>query len=486
MKKILVTGATGYVGRRLEERLLDRSDLSVRVLVRNRNKVRASVLGRVEIVEGDTFDPAVLARALEGVHTAFYLIHSMGAGKRFEDRDRQSAANFRDACIEAGVKRVVYLGGLGRRDTASRHLRSRLETGEILSATPGRLQVLWFRAAVIIGAGSASFEIIRNLVQKLPAMVTPIWVSTRTQPIAIDDVLSYLQAAIDYSGDDSQVIDIGGEVTTFGDMLVEAGRVMGLRRFLLPVPVLSTRFSSYWLILFTPVPFRMAASLVEGLRSETVAQNESARSVFPGIVPMAYPEAVRRAVAEIENDGVVSRWCDSSAGVACDIKDLDAPVGAILRDVRRVPLAGVAPGHVFASVCAIGGGAGWFRYHFLWRVRGLIDKLVGGSGLNRGRRASHALRVGDAIDFWKVADIRENKRLLLLAQMKLPGRAWLEFDIHPDELVQTAHFAPRGLLGRLYWYAVLPLHHLVFADLARRLVERAADFAGQRQNKGQH
>jgi hypothetical protein len=254
-------------------------------------------------------------------------------------------------------------------------------------------------------------------------------------------------------------------------MMQQASEVMGLKRILLPVPVLSPRLSSYWLILFTPIPYKLASALVEGMKSETILQNDHAARYFPNIRPISFREAVSRAIRELENNQVISRWCDSTGGQACDIKEFDNPAGAILRDVRIIPFEkGQRSEDVFYSACAIGGARGWFRYDFLWRLRGLIDKLVGGYGLNRGRRLNQELRVGDALDFWKVADIKPGKRLLLYAQMKLPGQAWLEFDVQSDQLVQTAHFLPRGVLGRLYWYLVMPLHHLVFNDLARTIV----------------
>lgn len=476
--KVLITGATGYIGRRLKERLLKHPELALRLLVRNRHKVRPEVLARVEVVEGDTFRPEALAAALSGIEVAFYLIHSMGSGRDFAGRDRQSAENFREACIEAGVKRLVYLGGLGVKETASRHLLSRIETGEILSACPESLQTIWFRAGIIIGAGSASFEIISSLLQKLPVMITPKWVATRTQPVAVADVLAYLEAAITVEIRGDLVVDIGGEAMSFREMMLRAAKVMGLRRLLLPVPVLSPRLSSFWLILFTPIPYRMAAALVEGLRSETIIQNDHARRHFPGITPQSYENAVQAAIAELEQDLVLSRWCDSSTEVFCDILHQDDPGAPILRDRREIPLHGLAPALVYAAIKGIGGAEGWGAYHLLWRIRGVLDKLTGGYGLNRGRRQQKELRRGDALDFWKVADLKENKRVLLVAQMKVPGKAWLEFAIQDDRLVQTAHFHPRGLLGRLYWYAVLPFHKLVFQSLAEKIVARAAGSTG--------
>lgn len=470
-KTVLVTGATGYIGRRLTQRLLETSSVDVRLLVRNKNKVQVAIVDRVDIREGSTFDVPSLESALAGVDTAFYLIHSMGTADDYRNLDKLSAENFRDACIAAGVKRVIYLGGLGVKETASKHLLSRIETGEILSGKPDQIQTIWLRAGVIIGSGSASFEIIRNLCQKLPLMITPRWVRSHTQPIGIDDVLTYLQASIDLGLQGDHVVDIGCEELSFQEMMKQAAEVMGLKRYLFPVPVLSPRLSSYWLILFTPVPFKLASALVEGLKSETVLQNDNAAGMFPQITPALFKKAVADAIHELEHKQVLSRWCDSSAGEACDIKDFDNPEGAILRDIRVVPFeAGKTQAEVFRSVCGLGGRNGWFRYNFLWRIRGAMDKFAGGYGLNRGRRLGDELRIGDALDFWKVVDIKPGKRILLYAQMRVPGQAWLEFDVQTDQLVQTAHFLPRGLWGRLYWYSVLPFHHFVFNDLARTVV----------------
>ncbi|KPJ99333.1 MAG: epimerase [Desulfobacterales bacterium SG8_35] len=473
--RVLITGATGYIGRRLKNRLLHSPDLQIRLFVRNALKVQEKARKQVEIVEGDTFNREKLALALENIDVAFYLIHSMGAEKDFSDLDRRSAENFREACIAAGVKKIIYLGGLGVKDTASRHLLSRIETGEVLSARPDRIITIWIRAGIIIGAGSKSFEILRNLVQKLPVMVTPKWVTTRTQPIAVDDVLSYLTASIRLDTKENLVVDIGSDPMNFKEMMLSAARVMGLRRFVFPLPVLTPKLSSYWLIFFTPVPYKLAAALVEGLKSETVQQNDNAARYFSEIKPLSFEESVRRAIREIETEQVISRWCDSSAGAACDIIYQDDPSSAIIRDRRVVEFGNVAPEKVFQAALAIGGERGWYKYNFLWRLRGAMDKMVGGYGLNRGRRVSRELRVGDALDFWKVADIKANKRLLLLAQMKVPGKAWLEFIIEDNMLIQTAHFYPRGVLGRLYWYSTLVFHNLVFQDLAEKIVRQAAE-----------
>ena len=457
----------------MKNRLLAHQDYRLRLFVRNKRKVGERVRQSVEIVEGDTFNKEKLALALVGIDVAFYLIHSMGADKDFKSLDRTSAENFRDACIAAGVEKIIYLGGLGVKETASKHLLSRIETGEILSAIPNDITTIWFRAGAIIGSGSASFEIIRNLAQKLPVMVTPRWVNTKTQPIAVDDVLSYLEESVSLENTGNTVVDIGADIMSFREMMIAAGRVMGLKRFIIPVPVLSPRLSSYWLVLITTVPFKMAAALVEGLKSETVQQNDNAALLFPKIKPMSFEHAVQHAIDEIEKDQVVSRWCDSSAGEVCDIIYQDDPSSAIIRDRRMVEFGNVLPDKVFRSALAIGGERGWYKYNVLWRLRGAMDKMVGGYGLTRGRRVSGELRIGDALDFWKVADIKPNKRLLLLAQMKLPGKAWLEFIIEGNMLIQTAHFYPRGILGRLYWYSTLIFHNLVFQDLIEKIVKNA-------------
>ncbi|MBU1567949.1 MAG: SDR family oxidoreductase, partial [Proteobacteria bacterium] len=331
-------------------------------------------------------------------------------------------------------------------------------------------------AGVIIGSGSASFEIIRNLCQKLPMMITPRWVRSRTQPIGIENVLDYLESSIALSHQGNLMVDIGSENLSFQQMMEQAAEVMGLRRYLFPVPVLSPRLSSYWLILFTPIPYKLASALVEGLKSETLLQNDNGARHYPHIKPTPFRQTVIDAIDELEQNQVLSRWCDSSGRVACDIRDFDNPAGAILRDVRIVQFKkGESQEDVFRSVCNIGGENGWFRYNYLWRIRGLMDKLVGGYGLSRGRRSNSDLRIGDALDFWKVVDIKPGKRLLLHAQMKVPGQAWLEFDVQDNQLVQTAHFLPKGVWGRLYWFSLVPIHYLIFKNLSQNIVNMARE-----------
>ncbi|MBM9538010.1 SDR family oxidoreductase [Desulfobulbus alkaliphilus] len=475
MHNVLLTGATGYIGRRLEKVLREREDLRLRLLVRNTRKLTEKTRQHAEIIEGDSFSPETLRQALFEVDTAVYLIHSMGAERDFSQLDRESAEKFYNACLEQGVKRIVYLGGLGLRESASPHLASRLETGDILSSRPDRIRTIWLRAGVIIGSGSTSFEIIRHLVEKLPVMTTPKWVNTMTQPIGIEDVVAYLSAAISLDPPDNVVVDIGVAPISFQEMLQQTAEVMRLRRWIVPVPVLTPRLSSYWLTLMTPVPYRIGAALVEGLKSETLVQNDHAQRFFPQIQPQPFRETVQQALNELEQDLVISRWCDSSGGAVCDISDAASPADSVYRDVRIAPLQGIPAEHVFAAITSLGGKTGWFSHSLLWRTRGLIDKAVGGYGLNRGRRMHGELRIGDALDFWKVVDLVPGKRLLLVAQMRVPGKAWLEFDLQNDTLVQTAHFIPHGLYGRLYWYALIPFHYFIFPGLIKKILAKAGE-----------
>ena len=476
-QRILLTGATGYIGRRLKQQLLKDEEVALHLLVRHPDSLGTSARKRAEIFVGSTFDREVLEQAMEGVRIAYYLVHSLGSGD-FAERDRISAKNFRDAAIKAGVEKIIYLGGLGVvNEATSEHLLSRIETGEILSEYPQKIDVIWFRAGVIIGSGSASFEIIRNLIQKLPVMITPKWVRTRAQPIGIDDVISYLDRARQESITGSHMVDIGSEVLCYQEMMQQCAEVMGLKRFIIPVPFLSIGLSSYWLNLFTPVPFNVALSLIKGLRSEVVVQNDTAKMLFGDIRPASFKESIRKALQEAEQNQVISRWSDGGNGVwETDHKHSIADAVFVDRQIR--PLEGISNERVYRSCLAIGGNNGWFRYGWLWQIRGLIDKMAGGAGLNRGRRSQTELRIGDSLDFWKVVDIRENERLLLYAQMRLPGKAWLEFRIDDGRLIQSAYFIPKGVLGRLYWFALAPVHYLVFRDMVGSVLQHAQNKSG--------
>jgi uncharacterized protein YbjT (DUF2867 family) len=470
MPRILLTGANGYIGRRLKHKLLQNPSITLRLFVKHSSSVTKDEA--FEVVEGNTFDTDSLDRALEGIDTAYYLIHSMQS-ENYQELDRQSAHNFLNACIKAGVKRIIYLGGLGEKGSASEHLLSRIETGEILSSRPDEIQTLWFRAGVIIGSGSASFEIIRHLVEKLPFMITPKWVNTLCQPISERDVIEYLSLASSLESTESATIDIGAPVMSYKELLLGYADAVGLERTLIPVPFFTPKLSSYWLTLMTPVPYSVASALIEGLKSEVLVKNSAAKTLFPTITPIHYIDAVKAAVEEIKNTQVLSRWSDAS-GQAWE-SDHSSLANAVFIDRQIIEIEGLTKENLYQTFCSVGGDNGWFGYDLLWKIRGLIDKTVGGYGLSRGRRDANALRIGDSIDFWKVVDLVENERLLLFAQMKLPGKAWLEYLIKGDKLYQSAYFYPEGLTGRLYWYFLIPIHFFVFRGMAKNLIQKAKE-----------
>ena len=470
--KVLLTGATGYIGRRLKQEFLKDKNVALRVLVRNKQALDHLPKGSLEIVEGSTFDLLKLDEAMRGVEIAYYLIHSL-TSENYEELDKQSAQNFRDAAIKAGVKKIIYLGGLGVVDEhISKHLLSRIQTGEILSKYPQNIDVIWFRAGVIIGSGSASFEIIRNLIQKLPLLITPKWVRVRAQPIGINDIISYLYEAKETTLSGTHIVDIGSEILSYGEMMRQCAEVMHLKRLIVPVPFLSIGLSSYWLNIFTPVPFQVARSLIDGLKSEVVIQNENAKKLFPNIKPISFKKSVEQALYEAEQNQVISRWSDSGADV-WKIDHKGSIAEAVFIDEQIIQIDENEAQVIFEVFCSIGGENGWFHYDWLWEIRGFIDKLFGGVGLNRGRRSQTVLRKGDSLDFWKVVDIVEGKRLLLFAQMKVPGKAWLEFVIDKDKLIQRAYFLPSGVFGRLYWFSLLPLHYFVFRDMVNSIYKKA-------------
>lgn len=468
--RVLLTGANGYIGRRLKEKLLE-EDIDLHLLVRNPKSLDKKT--NAEVFKGDAFDTDSLGRALEGVDVAYYLIHSLQE-KNYRELDKLSAHNFLNAAIKQGVKRIVYLGGLGIKEQASTHLLSRIETGEILSSRPEEIETLWIRAGVIIGSGSASFEIIRHLTEKLPVMVTPKWVKTLAQPIAVDDVVEYLLQSKEVELDENVIVDIGSEIMTYKNMMLGCAHALGLKRWIFPLPFLTIGLSSYWLNFFTPVPYNVARSLIEGLSSEVIAQNDNAKKYFANITPMPFESAVKQAIEEMEENQVFSRWSDAGGGGDIWDKEFKNDASAaLLLDRQTAPLDGLSKEALYKTFCSIGGDEGWFGFTWLWELRGVLDKMIGGAGLNRGRRDTYGLRVGESVDFWRVEDLQKNERLLLRAQMKVPGKAWLEFKIQEDEFVQTAYFYPRGLLGRLYWYALVPIHYFVFKNMIESIVQKA-------------
>jgi uncharacterized protein YbjT (DUF2867 family) len=470
--KILLTGSTGYIGRRLKQKLLQDKNIELKLLVRNKKSV-CELEKKVEIIEGDTFNKDALRIALQDVDTAYYLIHSL-SNENYKDLDKISAQNFLDVAVECGVKRIIYLGGLGvKNDDTSEHLLSRIETGEILSSNKN-VQTIWFRAGVIIGSGSASFEIIRNLTEKLPVMTTPKWVNTIAQPIAIDDVLSYLQEAINLETKENLIVDIGSKALSYKEMMIGTANALGLKRVIIPLPFMSINISSYWLNLFTPVPFSVAKALIEGLKSEVTIQNDNAKKYFPQIQPISYEDSVKNAIKEIEENQVISRWNDTADGV-WEKNNSNQISQALYMDRKEADISHIQAQKVYQSFTSIGGENGWFAFDFLWEIRGFIDKMIGGVGLKRGRRSQCDLRISDCLDFWKVVDLKENERLLLYAQMKLPGEAWLEFKIKDNKLIQSAYFYPKGVFGRLYWYSLVPLHYFIFKNMINSIIKKASD-----------
>ena len=469
---ILVTGATGYIGGRLLK-ALEADGRRVRCLARRPEYLKARVGPGTVVVAGDCLDTRTLGPAMAGVHTAYYLVHSMGSPRDFEEEDRQAAHNFAGAAGQAGVQRIVYLGGLGDPlSKLSSHLRSRQEVGEILRSST--VPVVEFRASIILGSGSLSFEMIRALVERLPVMICPRWVSTPAQPIAIEDVVAYLLEALTLPGHESRTFEIGGaDRVSYADIMREYARQRGLRRWMISVPVLTPRLSSLWLGLVTPIYARVGRKLVDSLRHPTVVRDTSAAQMF-SVRPRGLHEAIERALHNEESEFAQTRWSDalSSAGRL-------QPWGGTRFGTRivdsRTARVNVPPEMAFAPIRRIGGVAGWYFANFLWWWRGFLDLLVGGPGLRRGRRDPDRLHVGDTLDFWRVEAYEPGRRLRLLAEMKLPGRAWLEFEIVGDSssstIRQTAIFDPLGLFGLLYWYALYPMHRWVFAGMLRGIAK---------------
>jgi len=468
--KVLLTGSTGYIGRRLKQELLNDENIELKLLVRNKKSI-SSLNENAQVVEGDTFNKESLKEALKDVEVAYYLIHSL-SNENYKDLDKISAQNFVDIAALCGVKRIIYLGGLGVKDeNTSEHLLSRIETGEILSSNKN-VQTIWIRAGVIIGSGSASFEIIRNLTEKLPIMTTPKWVNTKAQPIAVTDVLSYLHKSLYLDVKENLIVDIGSEQLSYKNMMLKTAKVLGLKRILITLPFMSINLSSYWLNLFTPVPYAVAKALVEGLKSEVIIQNDHAKKYFPNIIPISYEDAVANAIKEIEENQVISRWNDKADGV-WEKNGQNEISKAIFIDRKEIDISNIEASKVYQAFIGIGGENGWFDFDFLWELRGIIDKLIGGVGLKRGRRSQCDLRISDCLDFWKVVDLKKDERLLLYAQMKLPGEAWLEFKIKDNKLIQSAYFYPKGVFGRLYWYALVPLHYFVFNNMIKSIIKKA-------------
>jgi uncharacterized protein YbjT (DUF2867 family) len=475
---VLITGATGYVGGRLLPRLLE-AGYRVRCLVRDPARLQGRPwLEQVEVVKGDVLKPATLASAMQGVDTAYYLIHSMSGSADFHQRDLTAAQDFGDAARAAGVQNIIYLGGLGDPDAdLSPHLRSRQKTGGALREAG--VPVTEFRAAIIVGSGSVSFEMIRYLTERIPVMICPRWVYTRVQPISIRNVLEYLVAALETPVSRGEIIEIGGSnVLTYGDMMMDYAEVRGLHRVLLPVPVLTPRLSSHWVHWMTPIPADIARPLIQGLRNEVIVRDDKARRLFPSIQPIDYQTSVRLALTSLEASQVETAWSDALVTSQGD----ESPVVLTTQDgmiiEQRQRLVQATPAVVYRAFTGLGGERGWLYANWAWRLRGVQDRLIGGVGLRRGRRHPNDVRAGDALDFWRVEAVEPDRMLRLRAEMKVPGDAWLQFEARSQSegetlLLQTAFFAPKGLSGFLYWYLLYPIHGLIFSGMIRNLARWA-------------
>lgn len=478
--RILVTGATGYIGGRLW-RKLEESGVSVRCMARDPLSLSDKIGETTTVVQADIFSVSSLERALEGIETAYYLIHSMGSAGNFEDADREGARNFAQAAERAGVKRVIYLGGLGNaEEELSPHLRSRHEVGEILRSAD--TEVLELRASIVLGAGSLSFEMIRALVDRLPVMITPRWVEVDAQPIGIDDLLAYLIESITVPLAESRVFEIGGpERLSYGQLMNEYAEIKGLKRFMIRVPVLTPRLSSLWLGLVTPLYARIGKKLIESIVHPTIVRDQSALDTFK-VRPITVKESITRAISEGERQAAQTRWSDSVSSGGEPKQWTDVSFGEQLQDSRSVNV-NTEPALAFLPIQKIGGEEGWYACNWLWSLRGFLDLLIGGVGVRRGRTHPVNIGVGDALDFWRVEAFEQDKRLLLRAEMKLPGKAWLEFVVEESEegsmIRQTASFDPAGWMGTAYWYLISPLHGIVFSRMLRSIADKSMQASPQ-------
>ncbi len=470
---ILLTGASGYIGGRLLRTLHERGE-RVRALARRPDELRGRVPAQVEVAGGDVLDASTLAPAFKEVDTAYYLIHAMASRHDFEGEERSGAGNFARAAKSAGIRRIIFLGGLGN-EGLSKHLASRQGVGRILRDSG--IPTLEFRASIILGSGSLSFEIVRALVERLPVLIVPRWARQQTQPIAIEDVIAYLAAGLDAELPASRTVEVGGaDRVSYLDLMREYAKQRSLSRRFIPVPVLTPWLSSKWLGIVTPVYARVGRKLIDGLRNETIVSTPGAAALFPNIKPRGFREAIARALLNEDRELAETRWSDALSSVGA--KGLPAGPNTGLRIIdSRTETVAVSPANAFRSIERIGGEAGWYYGNSLWRARGAIDLVLGGAGLRRGRRDPVSLRHGDALDFWRVEAVEIGRMLRLRAEMKVPGRAWLQFEVTGDEkssvIRQTAIFEPRGVGGLLYWYALYPVHRLIFNGMLRGIAEHA-------------
>jgi len=476
-KLILVTGVTGYVGGRLVPKLLE-AGYRVRCLARDPSRLRGRKwLEQVEVAEGDALSPADLERAMQGVSAAYYLIHGLQGGKINAERDLQVARNFAQAAEDAGVEKIIYLGELvDPTANLSPYLRSRHETGYLLRY--GKVPVTELRAGMIVGSGSALFEMMRYLAEREPLLICPAWFYSQAQPIAIRDALAYLVAALNTPESAGRVIEIGGPSRlTYAEMLQEYAAERKLKRKLLRVPFYTPRLSAYWVHLITPIHWRVVAPLIEGLSANLIVRDSTAKKIFPNIHPIDFRTATHLALNRVQRDNVETSWSDALVIAQGDVKPYQFIVEEGMFIERRQLKLSLPPEAVFRAYTGIGGERGWLYMNWSWALRGWMDKVIGGVGLRRGRRHPDEVHAGEALDFWRVEEIIPNRRMRLLAEMKVPGEAWLEFESTPQDgdtlLTVSAYFAPHGVSGFLYWYAMWPFHKFIFDGMARGLASRA-------------
>ena len=468
--RILLTGATGYIGKRLLPLLIEEGH-EVICCVRDIKRFNppASIKSKITIIQIDLLKKDTLHNIPKDIDGAYYLVHSMAASSDYQSLEQESAINFRNAINKTNVQHVVYLSGIINETELSKHLTSRKNVEVELQK--GGYNFTTLRAGIIIGSGSASFEIIRDLVEKLPIMVTPKWLNTRCQPIGVSDVIAFLSRSIFNPKTYNKDFDIGGpDILSYKEMLLEFSRARNLNRKIYIVPVMTPRLSSYWLYFVTSTSYKLAVALVNSMKIEVVCRNNDINSILE-VSPISYKESLEKAFSKIENNEIISSWKDAyaSSGFSSDISDfIQVPTFGCFKDQRKMKFN--SKEDCIEKIWSIGGRNGWYYGDWLWKLRGFVDKLVGGVGLRRGRTHPNSLDVGDALDFWRVlyADKKEG-RLLLFAEMKLPGEAWLEFKIISGKLTQTATFRPLGLMGRLYWYLVYPFHGAIFNGMLKKI-----------------
>ena len=470
--KILLTGATGYIGKRLLPVLVEAGH-EVVCCVRDSARFNPpeSIKQKVSVIEVDFLDEKTLERVPKDIDAAYYLIHSMSSSTDYKSLEHISAINFKKSLEGSNIKQVIYLSGIVNESELSEHLSSRMNVESELGK--GNYNFTALRAGIIIGSGSASFEIIRDLVEKLPFMITPKWLRTKCQPIGISDVILFLTKSLFNEKTFNRNFDIGGpDVLTYKEMLLGLAKHRNLNRTILIVPVMTPKLSSYWLYFVTSTSYKLAVSLVDSMKIEVVCRDNSINSIL-GIEPIGYQQALKKAFDKIERNEIISSWKDSyiSSGVVHNVSShIEVPTYGCFKDKRKRKF--VNKESVLNKIWSIGGETGWYYGNRLWRLRGFLDKIVGGVGLRRGRTNLNSIKTGDAVDFWRVLYANKNEgRLLLFAEMKLPGEAWLEFKIVGDQLEQTATFRPLGLLGRLYWYMVMPFHGLIFSGMIRNITK---------------